>query len=94
MLGELGRKADAGLRRGTDAVVEAAHATVVHTQRIAAAVTGAATRIAREAKDLVWNYRDVAADLRRPTDRAPRHDEVETKEEPVRPVLRVVGSDE
>lgn len=94
MLGELGRKADAALRRGTDAVGEAAHATVVHLRRIAGAVTVAATRVTRETKDLAWDYQDVAADLRRPEGKTPRDDEVETPEEPSRPVLRVVGSDE
>ena len=45
MLAELGRRADAALRRGTDAVGEAVHATVLHARRIVGAVSVAAFRV-------------------------------------------------
>jgi hypothetical protein len=94
MLAELGRRADAALTRGSDAVQEAVHATVLHVRRIAGAVSVAVTRVRRETQDLAWDYKDVAADLRRPADGAPRRDAAETPREEGRPVLRVVGSDE
>ena len=68
MLAELGRRADAALTRGTDAAHEAAHATVFYLRRIVGAVSGAVTRVTHETRDLAWNYQDVAADLRRPSD--------------------------
>lgn len=71
MLAKWGRKADAALARGTDTAHEAAHTTVLHVQRIAAALTSAVTRVGREAQDLAWDYRDVARDLRRRRDKTP-----------------------
>jgi hypothetical protein len=64
MLDELGHRADVALTRGTDVAREAVHATVLHLRRIVGAVSGAVVRVKREAQDLVWDYRDVAADLR------------------------------
>lgn len=92
MFAELGRKADAALKRGTDAIGEAVHATVVHVRRIAGAVSTAAVRVKRETQDLAWDYQDVAADLRRPGDVATPPHRVEPPEEGP-PRLRVVGSD-
>ena len=94
MFAELGRRADAALRRGTDAVGEAVHVTVLHARRIVGAVAGAAFRVKRETRDLAWDYQDVASDLSRPRDDEPRRDEVETPPPEGRPRLRVVGSDE
>jgi hypothetical protein len=94
MLAELGRRADAALTRGSDAVHEAVHATVLHVRRIAGAVSVAVTRVRRETQDLAWDYKDVAADMRRPADGAPRRSEVQTPRDEGRPVLRVVGSDD
>jgi len=68
MLGDIGRTADVALARGTDTAHEAVHATVVHLRRIVGAISGAAARVAREAQNLAWDYRDVASDLRRPAD--------------------------
>jgi hypothetical protein len=92
MLAELGCRADAALTRGTDAAHEAVHATVVHLRRIAGSVSVALTRVTRETQDLVWDYQDVAADLRRPsidgaTQPAPR----ELPPQNGTPALRVVG---
>jgi hypothetical protein len=91
MLAELGRRADAALMRGTDAAREVVHATVVHLRRIAGSVSVALTRVTRETQDLVWDYQDVAADLRRPNidgaaQPAPRELPPNDK-----PALRVVG---
>ena len=94
MLAELGRRADAALTRGTDAAHEAAHATAVHLRRIVGAVSVAVTRVTKETRDLAWNYQDVAADLRRPSDTGTRAHQRELSQENVRPALRVVGSDE
>ncbi|HKV22541.1 MAG TPA: hypothetical protein VJR50_26190 [Mycobacterium sp.] len=94
MLAELGRRADAALRRGTDAIGEAVHVTVLHARRIAGAVSVAAFRVKREAEDLVWDYQDVAADLRRPGEPTTTTAELEAPESPGPPRLRVVGSDD
>ena len=94
MLAELGRRADAALTRGTDAVHEAAHATVVHLRRITGAVSVALTRVTKETRDLACNYQDVAADLRRPGDARTRAQQRELPQENARPTLRVVGSEE
>jgi len=83
MLTELGRRVDVALTRGTDAAHEAVHATVVHLRRIVGAVSVALGRVTREAQDLVWDYQDVASDLRR------RSDSAEPQRE--RPVLRVIN---
>jgi hypothetical protein len=91
MFAEWGRKADAALARGTDAFHEAVHATVLHLRRIVGAVSVALGRVQREAKDLVWDYQDVAGDLRRPADE-PAPDERPRPQG--RPELRVVGDDD
>ena len=85
MLAELGHRVDAALTRGTDAAHEAVHATVVHLRRIVGAVSVALGRVRREAQDLVWDYQDVAADLRRPS--------VSDEPQIEPPVLRVVRTD-
>jgi hypothetical protein len=82
------------LTRGSDAVHEAVHATVLHVRRIAGAVSVAVARVRRETQDLAWDYKDVAADLRRSDGGAPRREEAPTPREEGRPVLRVVGSDD
>jgi hypothetical protein len=94
MFAELGRRADAALRRGTDAVGEALHVTVLHARRVAGAVSVAAFRVKREAEDLVWDYQDVAADLRRPGEITTGQAAVESTQADGPPRLRVVGSDE
>jgi hypothetical protein len=85
MLTELGRRGDVALTRGVDAAHDAVHATVLHLRRIVGAVTVALGRVTRETQDLVWDYQDVASDLRRRGD----------SEEPQihRPALRVVHSE-
>lgn len=65
MLAEVGRRADVALVRATDVVHEAAHTTVLHLRRIVGALSAAVVRVKREAEDLVWDYQDVARDLRR-----------------------------
>jgi hypothetical protein len=65
MLAEIGRRADFALTRATDVVHEGAHATVLHLRRIVGALSVAVVRVKREAEDLVWDYQDVAGDLRR-----------------------------
>ncbi len=100
MLAELGHRADAVLIRGTDALREAAHATLLHLRRVGGAVSVALARVTREAQDLVWDYQDVASDLRR-RDRqrvsrsphAPLGQESDDAENGP-PVLRVVHSGE
>jgi hypothetical protein len=88
MLAELGRRGDAAVARGVDAAREAGYTTVVHLRRIVGAVSVALSRVKREAQDLVWDYRDVASDLRRPDrDNTGRTDD---DGEGRRPELRVV----
>jgi hypothetical protein len=90
MFAEWGRTADAALARGADAAHEALHATVLHLRRIAGAVSVALGRVKREAHDLVWDYQDVATDLRRPE---PQTKEPTPMPQAERPALRVVNSD-
>ncbi len=94
MLAEWGRRADAAVTRATDAAHEAVAATTLYVRRIAGAVTTAASRVAKESGDLVWNYKDAAADLRRPGggEKQPLSDNRPAQDGP--PRLRVVGSDE
>ena len=88
MLTRLGRRGDAALTRGIDAALEVRYATVVHLRRIVGAVSVALARVTRETQDLVWDYQDVAADLRRRGDSdATQSDQ---GSEVRRPVLRVV----
>ncbi|WP_142281996.1 hypothetical protein [Mycobacterium sp. IEC1808] len=64
MAAEIGRQVDDVLARATGAVLEAAHATVLHLSRMVGAVSEAASRavskVGSEADDLVWSYRHVA----------------------------------
>ena len=100
MLAELGRRADAVLIARDRRAREAAHATVVHLRRIGGAVSVALARVTREAQDLVWDYQDVASDLRRRdrqrVSRSPHaplgHESDDAENGP--PVLRVVHSEE
>ena len=52
------------LTRVTDGAYEAVQVTALHARRIVAAVSGALGRVTHEVEDLVWDYRDVAGDLR------------------------------
>lgn len=91
MLTDLGRGADAAIAKGADAAREAVHTTLLHLRRIAGALSEAVGRVTRETRDLVWDYRDVASDLRRPErDIEEAHTPADG---PERPVLRVVNSD-
>jgi hypothetical protein len=94
MLAELGHRVDAALTRGTDAAHEATHATVHYLRRIVGAVSGAATRVTHETRDLAWNYQDVATDLRRPKAVRTQAPQDQLSRQNVRPALRVVESDE
>jgi hypothetical protein len=64
MLAEMAQRADVALARGTDVAHEAVYATVLHLRRIVGAVSVALVRVKREAEDLVWDYEDLAGDLR------------------------------
>ena len=66
MLAELAQRADVALARGTDVAYEAVYATVLHLRRIVGTVSVALVRVKRETEDLVWDYQDVAGDLRSP----------------------------
>lgn len=95
MLAELARRGDAALTRGTDAGHEAVHATVHHLRRMVGAVSGALARVTREARDLAWDYQDVAAELRRPADDGGKPSAPgEFPQERSRPMLRVLRPDE
>jgi hypothetical protein len=54
------------LGRAADVTFEAANASVTRIHRMAALVTAALGRAAREVSELVWDYQDLAGDLRRP----------------------------
>lgn len=60
----IGRQVDVVVARGAAAVLEAAHATVLHLSRMVGAVSDAASRavakVGSEAGDLVWSYRHAA----------------------------------
>ena len=89
MLAELGRRADAALERGTDAVTEAVHVTGLHVRRIAGVMSEAVGRLRREAHDLAWDYQDVVTEMRRPVS----HDETPSDHSD-RPALRLVAPDD
>ena len=89
MLAELGRRGDVALRKGIDAAHQAVGVTALHLRRITGAVAEALGRVRRETHDLMWDYQDVAADLRRPADAADQ----QPKRQIDRPVLRVVDSE-
>lgn len=49
--------------RSAFAVHQVLDTTVLHLRRIAGAVSETLTRVTREARDLAWDYQDMAADL-------------------------------
>jgi hypothetical protein len=89
MLAELGRTGDIALRKGIDAAHQAVGVTALHLRRITGAVAEALGRVRRETRDLLWDYRDVAADLRGTADAGDQQPEHQID----RPVLRVVDSE-
>ena len=52
--------------RAVDNVFEAVNTTATHLGRIVGLVAGAAARAAQEVVDLVWDYRDLANEARKP----------------------------
>jgi hypothetical protein len=52
--------------RAINNAFEAVNTTATHIGRIVGLVAGAASRAAREVLDLVWDYRDLADEVRRP----------------------------
>lgn len=52
------------LVRASTLVFEAAQMTAVHLRRIVGLVSSVVTRTTREVEDLVWDYQDLAGDLR------------------------------
>jgi hypothetical protein len=54
------------LERGIDVAHEAVQATAVHAGRIAGIVVTAVGRLRSEVGDLVWDFRDLAGDLKQP----------------------------
>jgi hypothetical protein len=53
------------LNRATDLATEAVNSTAVHLRRVVSHVCAALGRTARELTDMVWDYQDLASDLRR-----------------------------
>lgn len=51
--------------RVTDVAYEAVDTTALHARRIVGAVSSALVRVTREVEDLVWDFQDMAGDLRR-----------------------------
>jgi hypothetical protein len=58
--------ADNASDRAIDNVFEAVNTTATHLGRIVGLIAGAAGRAAQEVVDLVWDYRDLANDVRKP----------------------------
>jgi hypothetical protein len=54
------------LERGIDVAHEAVQATAVHAGRIAGIVATAVSQLRSEVGDLVWDFRDLAGDLKQP----------------------------
>jgi hypothetical protein len=54
-----------GLDPATDVASEAVNVTAMHLRRIVRLVSTALARAVREVEDLVWDYQDLAGDLRR-----------------------------
>lgn len=52
--------------RAVDNVFEAVNTTATHLGRIVGLVAGAAARAGQEVVDLVWDYRDLANEVRKP----------------------------
>ncbi|GFG62565.1 hypothetical protein MKUB_00550 [Mycobacterium kubicae] len=63
MFANLGRGAEVAVARSAFAVHQVLDTTVLHLRRIAGAVSETLTRVTREARDLAWDYQDMAADL-------------------------------
>lgn len=55
------------LERGIDVAHEAVQATAVHAGRIAGIVVTAVSQLRAEVGDLVWDFRDLAGDLKQPS---------------------------
>ena len=55
------------LERGIDVAHEAVQATAVHAGRIAGIVVSAVGQLRTEVGDLVWDFRDLAGDLKQPS---------------------------
>ena len=53
------------MNRLTDFVTEVVNATVLHLRRIVGVLCTALGRTRREVSDLAWDYRDLAASVRR-----------------------------
>jgi hypothetical protein len=56
------------LERGIDVAHEAVQATAVHAGRIAGILVSAVGQLRAEVSDLVWDFRDLASDLRQSED--------------------------
>jgi hypothetical protein len=54
------------LERGIDVAHEAVQAAAVHAGRIAGIVATAVGQLRSEVGDLVWDFRDLAGDLKQP----------------------------
>jgi hypothetical protein len=54
------------LERGIDVAHEAVQATAVHAGRIAGILATAVGQLRSEVGDLVWDFRDLAGDLKQP----------------------------
>lgn len=54
--------------RAINNVFEAVNTTATHLGRIVGLAAGAAGRAAQEVVDLVWDYRDLANEVRKPTE--------------------------
>ncbi len=54
------------LEHGIDLAYEAVQATAVHAGRIAGIVATAVGQLRTEVGELVWDFRDLAGDLRQP----------------------------
>ncbi len=54
--------------RAVNNVFEAVNTTATHLGRIVGLVVGATARAAHEVVDLVWDYRDLANDVRKPAE--------------------------
>lgn len=52
--------------RAINNVFEAVNTTAMHLARIVGLIAGAAGRAAHEVVDLVWDYRDLASEVRKP----------------------------
>jgi hypothetical protein len=53
------------LNRATDVATEVVNSTAVHLQRVVSHLCAALGRTAHELTDMIWDYQDLASDLRR-----------------------------